>query len=190
MQIREHGIYERRDGVIVAWVKTDKSTFCDFPFNVGGELYIADGRFSEVREDPRDLIREIVVGPGWLPWNGVGNPAPDKHVEVAWRNGNVRGIFWTQELDWAHTGIGTDILAYRIVKQTEEPRTGFSHASFTIDTSIKDEGLGKQPVYDQITIKVLANGGYLAVDPDQPWMNGAGFTSKPDLIEWLKANLK
>lgn len=123
LQPKLHGIYERRDGVIDACTSLtdDGALVC---MGMGNTVWKGSGRhpISVGREHERDLIREIVVGEGWLPWNGGENPAPNSRVDYVVRAGAMN---WEPRpsdlLVWQWKGSPSDIVAYRVVKEKAEP---------------------------------------------------------------------
>lgn len=53
----------------------------------------------------------------WIEWQGGENPARGKMVEVKDR-GRAHYDSPSDRLDWEHINCTTDIIAYRIVKET------------------------------------------------------------------------
>ena len=118
--VREHGIYERADGKIVAWEGAEFSIFPPFTllqYKVGGVWYSPNGECSFWSNN---LVREIVAGEGWRPWNGGGIVVLDAEAKVdivtrqsaAGLGPIVQGLR-VSSLRWSHEGKPDDILAYR-----------------------------------------------------------------------------
>ncbi|MDE2103371.1 MAG: hypothetical protein KGL39_39385 [Patescibacteria group bacterium] len=56
---------------------------------------------------------------GWIPWSGGGCPVPYTEIRVKFRDGDTCAHNALQYLRWDHTGSDGDIIAYRIVKDSE-----------------------------------------------------------------------
>lgn len=85
----KHAIYELRDGRIV-----DRCGLAD-------------------RQISADVVREIVAGPEWMPWNGGVAPAIDhRFLTVVRRNPSATSQVTSDDMGWVHTGGPDDILAY------------------------------------------------------------------------------
>lgn len=131
ISVKEHGIYQRRDGLVEGPMAPRKNPlepyFRTHPWSstrIGTPNYswTDDGRFGPRIDSvsSEDLVREIVVGEGWKPWSGGENPVPGTLVKICMRSWHCT----TQESArsrWSHAGFPGDILAYRIVEQKAAP---------------------------------------------------------------------
>lgn len=124
--VREHGIYERRNGKIVGPAR-GRGDFVTRPWEISGNAYTTDGREDPYQGDralPLDLIREIIVGEGWRPWNGgLVFAEADERVDIVTRQcaaglGSVVRNCAAFALRWSHEGKPDDILAYRVSAPT------------------------------------------------------------------------
>lgn len=121
--VREHGIYQCRDGKIVGPVRMGA-----FGPTVDGQIYHPTGEVLRGSSRPADLVREIVVGEGWKPWNGgvkIASSAGEK-VDIVTREYVTNGGTTVRNcaafaLRWHHEGQPDDILAYREVSNADEP---------------------------------------------------------------------
>jgi hypothetical protein len=112
--VHKHGIYERRDGEIVGPVSIGP-----LGPTIEGKIYYSTGEIFRGETRSEDLIREIIVGEEWKPWNGgvmVANA--DETVDIVTRS-YVAGLCPIVQncqaltLRWSHEGKPDDILAYR-----------------------------------------------------------------------------
>lgn len=198
IEIKEHGIYEQRDGVIVEWQETDDRAFGDYPFKVGGGWYLANGRFNSSFEDQRDLVREIIVGTGWLPHNGGENPVPGKVVEYVMRDGAPGESPDADELAWSHEAAAYDIIAYRIIEEAEITKEDSPAYPGTFTPTLENMGgvqlwrispLGKKVLTElrsdlpeKFIIHRAENGGYAVSSPKDTL---AACSTAADLLAWL-----
>lgn len=174
MQIREHGIYRRRDGLIVGPIRRSGDGI--FRWTDGSGTWTDDGRYLCNRSRRKEgLVKEIVVGNGWFPWNGGTNPVAGRLVEVIYLNGSKLSEPYPSEgLKWTDA-----IVAYRPIDPPPKFIERLDDAEPSVICSI-----------DTLTIKSLMSGGYLAARPGESWTDGTAFTSRQDLFEWLRVNLK
>ncbi|HCI7819581.1 TPA: hypothetical protein NPY75_003185 [Escherichia coli] len=58
-------------------------------------------------------------GDAWTAWHGGENPVPGKRVDVKYRDGIVANDVFSDCIGWNRTllGYGSDIIAYRVVKE-------------------------------------------------------------------------
>ena len=127
LAIKEHGIYQRRDGKIVGPIHSMPHS----PFFAGpgpyfappagddGWVYKIDGTTNSDQHHQFDLVREIVVGEEWRPWNGgaLFGADPDATIDIVTRDmaGTPSLGHVADHLDWRHLNCSSDILAYRNV---------------------------------------------------------------------------
>jgi hypothetical protein len=79
----------------------------------------ADFIISEGREQPADGCSSNEGADGWIAHVGTPNPAPGKHVRARFRSGaEVDGA--ADGFEWGHWPCDGDIIAYRILPQTEK----------------------------------------------------------------------
>lgn len=128
IQIKEHGIYRRRDGRIVGPAVRDDDDKnhlvidnCNY-VDGGSGLWV-----GPITPFPCDLIEEIVVGEGWKPWNGGAQPCDNVHVELMLGRVDAApfkplpirqsGKTWANRVDWAGEDEETHggIIAYRVI---------------------------------------------------------------------------
>jgi hypothetical protein len=118
--LKEHGIYRRRDGRIVGPIARYAPHPPERPFEVEGLAYFSDGTwFAKGEKNDADLIEEIVVGEGWIAWNGGNQPvAGDVVVDVvplfpgsAWLRDRAKYWSWDTKTN--------PILAYRVVEEAK-----------------------------------------------------------------------
>ena len=152
IEIKEHGIYERRDGVIVGPAKGNVFLGKIKGFHIrapSGDLLFYDPRNGGAALDDgqtfADLIREIVVSEGWLPWNGGDKPVwENAQVDVILRDEiqkQTRGPYPGGGVCWSWQGPPScNVVAYRVIepsvtgsspeplKTTEAPRRGIPTA--------------------------------------------------------------
>lgn len=66
-------------------------------------------------------IRALALG-GFTEWSGGENPVGDAMIEAKWRNGWLvkSEASDTARFNWSHLGEPCDIIAYRILPQTEK----------------------------------------------------------------------
>lgn len=192
IEIKEHGIYERRDGKIVG--PAVRSGGIDFPWTVGDRSYTPVGGY--IGHSPGtaiDLISEIVVGENWIPHNGGENPAPGKVVEVMVRCGPpARPARKSEAWEWAWSGMSDEILAYRIIEEAETGKEDFA-ASLNRASMERFERQAAAPIKlradlpERFGISRAGNGGLLVAADG---FTLAAFTRDADLLAWLTEDVK
>lgn len=129
LSVQRDGVYERRDGVYVVTSRAINDPWAMAEGIKYTHIGLALVQGAGIGDDPHplDLIREVVVEPGWLPWNGAdGGPYIEKgmHVEVIFRDGSRPSslpmepayLRWT----WFPDGPMRDIVAYRVAPPAVE----------------------------------------------------------------------
>ena len=120
--VKPHGVYERRDGVIIGIHRFTPDGVIATQDN-GDVVYADTGRANYLSDDGalHDLVREIAVGNGWKPWNGGERPVNgDNTVEYTLRGG-YRRYSTASSISWNHIGCVDDIIAYRVVTNNAMP---------------------------------------------------------------------
>lgn len=194
--IQEHGIYERRDGEIVGPAIPLEGSLT-FMWKIGPRSYMNNGAFTVSGINAHDIIREIVVGPGWLPHNGGGNPAGGIPVQYVLNYGAM-GVAFSKDLNWGRKPGNPYIVAYRIIeeaKAAKEDELRFDsvavRASFSVTSArprLRDD---LPPIW---TVELTDNGGYIvtsqATIPGARPIIRAAVSNDADLLAWLTESEK
>ena len=86
-----------------------------------GHCVTNQGQVWQYEEDDDDLITLIQDEHGFTPWNGGECPVGiGSVVALKFRDGDVFTLNITEDVDWNHSGMMNDIVAYKVLKQAEE----------------------------------------------------------------------
>lgn len=89
----------------------------DYPWslNDGGSLTNKGTEYEDIANQSRDLVRKIVVGQNWKPWNGHGvSDVPMAAIcQVIYRSGRTTSGKHDAPWLWEHHSNATDIVAFR-----------------------------------------------------------------------------
>lgn len=116
LTVKLHGIYERRDGRIVGIMRFTPDGVLATQDD-GEVVYAATGRanYHGCNDTPKDLIRQIIVGKDWRPWNGGDCPVyREARVDYVMRDSGPLLGERASVLTWENDGSPYNIIAYRV----------------------------------------------------------------------------
>lgn len=202
IDIKDNGIYERRDGRIAGPVLLTKMGA--YKWGDKNNAWLEDGRFSEVPGgNALDLVREIVVGPGWMPWNGGGEAPLGKNVVCIRRD--IPGECSPSLAEWNWAGRipqPYDILAYRIIEEAEtakeDGRDEWQRKSNAALSKWKPESAGQKLRADMPgtwRVEQAHNGGFIVIGMEADEIGCmenviAAVSNDSDLLAWLTEDVK